>query len=396
MFNAIMLEATRPTAHGSSNMKGALVFLKNGTYLLDGVDGIDISDATDSANVSLRLVGETTQNTIIKAGGIVGTDRILQPFCSLDVENITFDGSSIANVRGIQPSSSGTANKILKVKSCRFTNMKSFDIIIGDNQYGLDISDCRFDNHQIENDQIAIGATNYVQIHHNFFDRRTGTAAGSSITSGGANNADIHDNIIIRTDGNPKFGISMEPFNNYDSIFIHSNLITNGRIEIGGRGSWTFTYRNIFITGNTLVKGGIYVQGPTIGDHTDKIKDVGVGNNQLFDSWEAGIHLEKVGGFCTVTNNIIKGSNKSLVTFTGQEPLIYVESCIDPVIEDNLLYMGVVSPEDPDFSPEGIRYVNLVNPTIRNNRILNRTIANNSYLSIGKHTGSVLISRRNS
>jgi hypothetical protein len=39
--------------------------------------------------------------------------------------------------------------------------------------------------------------------------------------------------------------------------------------------------------------------------------------------------------------------------------------------------------------------VNLVNPTIRNNRILNRTIDNKSYLSIGKHTGSVLISRRN-
>ncbi len=55
--------------------------------------------------------------------------------------------------------------------------------------------------------------------------------------------------------------------------------------------------------------------------------------------------------------------------------------------------MGVVSPADADFSPQGIRYVDLVNPTIRNNRILNRTVANNSYESIGSHTGSALISR---
>jgi hypothetical protein len=43
MFSDIMLEATRPTAHGFSNMKGALVYLKNGKYV-PTTGQIDISD----------------------------------------------------------------------------------------------------------------------------------------------------------------------------------------------------------------------------------------------------------------------------------------------------------------------------------------------------------------
>jgi hypothetical protein len=97
-------------------MIGGVFYLKNGTYLLDGTDGIQISDTTDDDNVSLRLIGETRDNVILKAGGITGTDRILQPFCSLGVENITFNGNGITDVYGIEPSASGTSSKIIKVK----------------------------------------------------------------------------------------------------------------------------------------------------------------------------------------------------------------------------------------------------------------------------------------
>jgi hypothetical protein len=398
MFSDIMLEATRPTTHGSSNMKGALVYLKNGTYV-PTIGTIIISDTTDDDNVMCHIVGQTRDQTIIKCGFTTGMEtQIIHPYCSLDVENLTINCDSKGTfIAGIYPEAAGTATKILRVNNCRFQNMTSFDIITPHNQYAVEISNCIFEKHQndVSKDQVAFECTHHAHIHDNIFDHTVGSVVGSSLTSGSAFNADIHDNIILRADGNPNFGISMEPYDvndNYENIFIHDNFIQGGRINIGKEGVWTRTFRNVYVTGNTLYKGGIYVEGPTTG-YTDIIKDVAVENNQLFDSWEAGIHINKVGGFCAVRNNTIKNSNKSLATFTGQEPLIYLQSSIDVVCENNLLYMGVVSPDVADFSPQGIRYVDLVDPTIRNNRILNRTVANNSYESIGTHTGSVLISR---
>jgi hypothetical protein len=396
MFNDIMLEATRPTAHGSSNMKGGGVYLKNGTYLLDGTDGIQISDTTDDDNVSLRLIGESRDNVILKAGGITGTDRILQPFCSLGVENITFNGNSITDVYGIEPSASGTSSKIIKVKDCRFTNIEGFDILIGHNCTGVDVSECIFENHQNAEDNVAFECTGWARIYDNYFDRTAGTTTGSSLTSGTAFNVDIHDNIIKRVAGNIVHGISIETFDvndNYENVFIHNNLVINGTIAYGSVGAYNRTIKNLVIDSNVLYGGDIRILGPDSGSFSTQVKEFNIENNKIYNPYYRGILVQKTAGIGFVRNNTVYNSNIALDVTTFDKGCIYLQDMKDMICENNSIYMGVKSPDDALFSPYGIRYQDSTNLTLRNNRIINRTTANSSYEASDSHTGSVLISR---
>jgi hypothetical protein len=159
-------------------MKGALVFLKNGTYFLDSAyGGIEVSDPTDGNNVSLRLIGESRQNTILKNRVSSTTDtQMLGAGCSIDIENITFNGNGLGpRVFGINTNANARSNKVLRVFNCRFTKMAGFGIIIGDNVYGLDVSHYRFDSFQSvqDIDQVAFGCTGFAHIHDNYFDKTT-------------------------------------------------------------------------------------------------------------------------------------------------------------------------------------------------------------------------------
>jgi len=136
MFDDIMDQMSRPTASNSS-MKGGLLFLKNGTYTLNSV-GIVAGDTTDGANVHVRIMGESRNSTIIKSGS--GFPQLLYQVCDLDVENITFDGNSVATISGISEDSSIVPSKKLKVTNCKFTNIEGFDIILGKNQGNSGIS----------------------------------------------------------------------------------------------------------------------------------------------------------------------------------------------------------------------------------------------------------------
>jgi hypothetical protein len=78
MFDNIVREMTRPISAGT-NMKGGLLFLKNGTYLLD--HAISPGDSTDGDNVMLRLIGESRERTIIKAGS-TPDEHLLRSACS--------------------------------------------------------------------------------------------------------------------------------------------------------------------------------------------------------------------------------------------------------------------------------------------------------------------------
>jgi len=98
-----------------------------------------------------------------------------------------------------------------------------------------------------------------------------------------------------------------------------------------------------------------------------------------------------VGGFNTIRNNLIKNSNISLDVNVSSKGLIRLVRCTDTICENNSLYMGVKSPEDAKFSPYGIKYISMVNPTIRNNMTVNRTPANSSYIDKGGHTGNIVI-----
>jgi Right handed beta helix region len=391
MFTDILDQMTRPTA-SSSTMRGGTLFLKNGTYILDTA-GMVASNSTDGASIHLRIIGESRERTILKAG-FTGTDQLLNCICSVDVENITFNGNSNATINGINTDANNIPTKILKVKNCKFTNIEGFNIFLSTNQYGVDVSECIFENQQNNNDQFALECTGYANIHDNLFDRTTGTTNGEILTSGSAKNCNIHDNIFIRPEDGDN-AISMEGFNahnNYDNVFIHDNLVKNGVIVVGSSGTWVETFRNIAVSNNLVYKGRISVRGPDTG-FTDLVKDVTVENNTLIDSWGSGIVVLNVAGYTTVRNNTIKNSNKSLDPITFDKGAIYLEASTDTVCENNNIYMGVVSPPDANFCPFGIKYVSMVNPTIRNNRILNRTVANPAYVSSGSHSGSILISR---
>lgn len=386
MFDDITDQMTRPTGSGST-MKGGLLFLKNGTYTCDTA-GIVASDSTDGANVHLRIVGETRERTILKSG-FTGSSQLLLAHCSLDVENMTFDGNSNATINGINTSST-TATKTLRVKNCRFTNIDGFDIFNTDNLYGLEVSECRFDNQQATFDQFAFECTGYANIHDNLFDRTVGETTGESLTSGSAFNVNIHDNIFLRSSGGN--AISLEGFTgnpNYNNVTIDGNTVNNGKILIGSSGTWDNTFRNVRISNNNVYQGAIVVKGPSSGSYSTQVKDVTVENNTLIDSWTAGVYVVHCMGYVTVRNNIIKNSNKSLDATTFDKGAIYMELSTDTICEDNSIFMETSTSNQCPF---GIKYVDLINPTIRNNRILNRT-ANSSYITSGTHTGNKLISR---
>jgi parallel beta-helix repeat protein len=391
MFDDIVQAMTRPISAGT-NMKGGLLFLKNGTYLLE--HAISPGDSTNGDNVTLRLIGESREGTIIK-GGSTPDEHLLRSACSIDIENITFQGNPNVTIHGVSADPDIIPNKILKVKNCRFTNINGFDIIIGHNQNGLDISKCIFDNKQSTHDQMAFECTGYASIHDNIFDRTSGQTTGESLTSGTAFNANIHNNIVIRRKGDISNAISLEAFQanaDYENVFVHNNLVYNGVINVGSPSvPWSTKFHNFVISSNIITRGGIAVQGPDNAPYTGLIRDLAIENNQLFDSWKFGILLYKVGGYNTIRNNTIKNSNASLDKIDFDKGAIYLKKTIDTVCENNNIYMGKVSPSSSNFSPFGIKYVDMENPTIVKNTILNRTSSNPSYVSTGKHSGKRLI-----
>jgi hypothetical protein len=391
MFDDIVRNMTSPIS-GGTIMKGGLIFLKNGTYLLD--HAISPGDSTNGDNVTVRLIGESRERTIIKAGS-TPDEHLLRSACSIDVENITFKGNPDVTFHGVSTNPDIIPNKILTVKNCRFTNINGFDIIIGHNQHGLDISECIFDNKQSIDDQMAFECTGYANIHDNIFDRTSGETTGESLTSGTAFNANIYNNIVIRQENHISNAISLEAFlgnPNYQNIFVHNNLIHNGIINLGSnKRSWSTKFHNFVISSNIITRGGIAVQGPDHGDYINLFKDVAIENNQLLNSWQFGILLHKVGGYNTIRNNTIKNSNASLDTIDFNKGAIYLNKTIDTVCENNSIYMGEVSPPNSNYCPFGIKYVSLMNPTIVKNKILNKTPSNPSYVSSGRHSGKKLI-----
>jgi hypothetical protein len=392
MFDDIMDEMSRPTA-SSSNMRGGLLCLNNGTYLLDSA-GIDISDATDGPNVSVRIIGESRDKTILKCDTDLTNDKILQPACSLEVDGISFNGNG-TTMQAISPLTTTNAAKILKVRNCRFNNFADFDILIGHNQHEFDLSESIFENHQVSNDQCAFECIGWASIHDNYFEKTSGNLTGESLTTGTVFNCHIYNNIINRTT-HDNGGISMEAFDVNDdnaNVHIHSNMLINAGISIGSVGGpWSTTFRNVTIDSNALYGGGIRIVGPNTGDQSTQIKDWSVMNNTISNPYEHGIKAYRTAGGI-IRNNKIYNSNTGLDSITGSKGCLHLEDTIDVICEDNRIYMGVTSPESALFSPYGIKYIGGVNLTLRNNRIMNKTLANPSYTSSGSQTGTTLISR---
>jgi hypothetical protein len=393
MFNDIMDQMSRPTASGS-NMKGGLLYLKNGTYLLDSA-GIPISDTTDDDNVSVRIVGESRDTAILKPDTDLVNDDILEPFCTFDLENITINGNSVATVNALHPKDTSTGSKILTVKNCRFTNNEGYDILVGHNQLGIDVSDCIFENHQMSEDNLAFECTGWARIHDNYFDRTTGTLTGATLTSGSVFNCEIYNNYIVRTAGNILNGISIEAYDvnpNNANVYIHDNLLINATIAIGSFTAYNTTFRNIVIDSNVLYGAGIMIFGPTSGSYSTQMKEFNIENNKIYNPYSRGILVWNTAGIGFVRNNTIYNSNIGLDATTFDKGGINLQNTTDMVCENNSIYMGVTNPENALFSPYGINYQDSVNLTLRSNTIINRTLANPAYATSGTHTGTKLIS----
>jgi hypothetical protein len=395
----------------SSTVYGCRIYLKNGLYEMKQATGTDAglvtwSSAADGDHVNVYMEGETRDGVILRdietTPEETPTSQIFQVKCSFSINNLTLDGGgNLAGgntVNGIRAYGQTDGSPILEAYNCRFMNMYGTNLSAGTNWSTFIVENCIFEKPTQIADQVncelALARAGFIIVKNNFFDRTNGTytGSGSSFTTGGAHDLLFTGNIVKRLSANAvDYGVSLETFWNHPSVncTISNNIIDNGYVVIGqGGGAADQQAYQCWIIGNTLYQAGIKVEGPAgAGDY---VKNIFVENNILLDPWEKGILVANTGGFVTVRNNTIKNSNKSGVTFNGQQQLMYLQGATDLVVENNLLYMGTGA--DPDLSPEGIRYGGLVNPTIRNNRIINRT-ANSPYFDSGGHSGTQLISR---
>ena len=390
----------------SASSVGCRIWLKNGLYEIDqGPDNngglVEWSSQAQGHHVSVYMEGETREGCIIRnietTPEETPTSRIFLVRCNFDIRNLTIDGGGDLGITGVLNGINcfGQTNGYVEVHADNI-HMKNLDgnCINTAQQHNIIVENCIFEAGHNESGMVDCGSDNYTIIRNNRFDKTTGDDLGSCITTAGGENIRIEGNTILKGDDTMTtgFGISLEGnFSSHNNCIINNNNLVNARIFVGASGTWTNTMSNIWVTNNHIWKGGLYVIGPNT--PAEYMTNIYVENNQLIDSWRAGINCQNVGKFVSIRNNTIQNSNSDASAQTGQEPLIYCSACTDPIIEGNFLYMGKLDPDDDDFSTHGIRYNNLVNPTIIHNRIINRTTNNPSYESTGTHTGTVLISR---
>jgi len=378
---------------------GGRVELKNGLYVIDtdlgGSDIIDLStDTADyGASVQIDLIGENTNNVVIRNAVANTNDSMFGSHCTFRVEGVTFDGNNIGtNITLLYAGHGTNAGRSLYVDKCKFikNNGAAVQTLTTDH---VMVTNSIFENAQVgSNDMIAFEAKTSGHIQGNSFNRTIGDNGGSCISSGGCNNTDISNNIVKKAAGDIDHGISLEAFSdNYDNVSIHDNYIENGTIAIGGIGAFSITYRRINVTNNLMYNGEIRVLGPDSGSHSTQLKDINIENNMIYDAYLAGIKVKYMAGFTTIRNNFIKNSNISSTSPTSFAGLIYLGDSTDIICEKNDLVMEANA--DTDVSPYGIRYSDLVNPVIRENRIINRNATNPNYTTTGSITGTKIISR---
>ncbi len=401
----------------SSTSVGCRIYLKNGLYEMDqsaATDGglVTFGTTDEGGHVEVYMEGETRDGVIIRSIETTPeetpTSQIIRAKCSLEVRNLTVDGNAnnitpASNLNGIKGYGQTNGSPVLASYNCRYMNMDSTNFCTGTNWSTFIAEGNIFekpgeDSGDQMNFALDASRSGFTRVVNNWFDRTNGDAlqgSGATLTSGGSHHVLVANNTIRREEiaaGTQSNAISFETFWDYPQtdILICNNNITSGDINVGQSTLAPTADQpadRIFIKDNTIYKGGIHVEGPS-SDPT-YVRNIFVENNTLIDPWETGIYVKNTNGFIMVRGNTIKGSNSSLSTFNGQQTLIFLNTCTDVFVEGNFLYMGVVSPADADYSAQGIRWSGIINSEVRNNRIVNRTVANNSYQDNGTNTGSV-------
>jgi hypothetical protein len=402
----------------SASSVGCRIYLKNGLYEMDqsaATDGglVVFGTTDEGGHVDVYLEGETRDGVIIRnietTPEETPTSQMIRAKCSLHCSNFTLDGNAnnitpASNLNGIKGYGQTNGTPVLEAYNCRFMWMDSTNFCTGSNWATFIMDNCIVEKPGEDagdqvNFAIASDREGFIKVTNNYFDRTNGDAlqgSGATITSGGSHDVIVANNIIKREEiaaGTQSTAISLETYWDYpfNQVQVSNNLIHYGEIRVGQSTLVPDPDQpatNVFITGNTIYKGGIHVEGPQ--NDPTYVRDIFVEDNKLVDPWETGIYVKNTSGLVSVRRNTIKNSNISGSTFNGQQTLIFLNTCTDVFCEDNFLYMGVVSPPDADVSAQGIRCSDIINSTIRDNRIINRTVANNSYQINGTNTGSLI------
>jgi len=382
---------------GTAPSTGGRIECKNGLYVIDTDIGagnyhVKFSNNTDGAGIHIDLIGETRNNTIIRNSVSSGSlNRMFGFNCNTNLENITFDVNGVGTETACVVVESDATGKIgARVNNCKFMKHTGMGFQTYKTDWAI-VTNNRFENTgTAADDQCALVCHEYGMITNNMFDKTVGEPIGSCLTFGECNNAVIANNVIVRP-SNCYNGISLEAFGDYHDVNVCNNVLTNGNILIGATGTWAYTFKRININNNTLNGGDIQILGPDSGSHTTQMKDINVEGNWVQDAQEGGIRVFDAAGPTVIRNNFIRNTNMS-----GSNPGAPYNSAINLrdgnkiICERNNIWMD--SNGDPDVNPNGIRFENIVDYWIQNNRIINLS-ANPSYTNGGGNSGTQIISK---
>ncbi len=375
LLQDIDTEAFNTTAN---DIQGGRIYLKNGLYTFSGTSGVWFSDDADADDVKCRLEGETRDGTIIRST-MTGSTTMIGATCNMDLVNLTLDGNDSGTAIYLYAAISNNSGnpKYIRAENVRFMRSTGYCMrsASASNFQFTSAVNCIFEKPGVLEDMCSLHGSEFVLIDGNFFDRTNGTYTGNgqSITFGNTNGRTIITNNIIKhlsTTGSR--AISLEPTFSSRNIIISDNIIEHGRIGIGVTGAYAFTVRDVTISNNQLLGGGIEVFGPTSGDTTTQIKYVWIENNVLKDALSTAMKLEDLAGLVSCRNNKIVNSNTESAS-GNHGGLIWVTNCTDADVEYNILEMNDSDPVDADYSKYGIRYDNLTNSRIMHNTIMNNT-----------------------
>ena len=367
------------------------LFFKNGTYDIDNAStqrGWIIGEITNGATKYVHCEGESRDGVIFRNAyaPVVESPTYVMILCHTHSlwENITFDGNNLGVNGSVDLLAFFASPVYQEVRGCKFTKQTAFAIYTGTTNRGFWFHHNYFvAKTGTSYEFVACQVIEFGFVHHNYFDQTTNGTNGSALTFGTALNLDVSDNIIQRVQDATGFGISLEAWGNYENCNIHDNQVTNGTIVIGPGGPWTsdYTFRRITVENNILRGEGIRAVGRPTGGFTNSIKDIRISGNNIFESRNYGLYIEKIADGLTIQNNKVRDTNFANTAGTNFDCLFMIE-CNNFLVTDNdmrMLDTGAVR------NPHGISIFNCTNGRVYGNHVINLT-AHSSYVDWGNNT----------
>ena len=375
LFNSLFTTALGTT--------GGLILLKSGTYTVNGLLAVGLSDHSHR-EVIIGMWAGNRETTIVKMDSAASLSNIFKCYCGIDFRNFTID----SNTKG-QHLIDQQEGYYTNIENIHFKPGPEIGLFTGGtNIRGLRVAHCYFDVTTSGFDQATMTASGsnveYMIYEGNYFNKLTGNLGGSSLTSAAMRNAIIKDNVIDRdpTDANQIFGISLENFgNNYQDVVIKNNIVNHGIIELGGSSPGGVTWKNILIEGNTLRGGSIRLDDNT-GSTACLITGVSVVNNKFVNSSNEAFR------YATTGNNVLRGNTFLEWNVNGSDPNVGFASAITTQgttpnnleVVDNTFIQTLTGTNQSAWA---IRHVNDSNWSIHQNKFIKTNSGNGINNAVG-------------